>query len=181
MTLATTTQLSLASCKVIIGLGNPGSRFTYTRHNIGFLYVEYVARSFGAVWKSGPQCEIATITHGDHQILLVKPQTLMNNSGAVWGFLAKKGIKPEQLIVVHDELEKKVGTFQVRLGGSARGHNGLRSLIAACGEQFWRIRLGVDRPADKNTVADYVLEKFPHEQQEQFEALFASVSGQLGL
>jgi len=179
MALATTVKPSLASCKVIIGLGNPGSRFTHTRHNIGFLYVEYIARSFGAVWKPGPQCEIATIMHGDCQILLVKPQTFMNNSGAVWSFLAKKGIKSDQLIVAHDELEKKIGTFQIRLGGSARGHNGLRSLIAACGEQFWRIRIGIDRPADKSTVADYVLEKFSCEQQ-QFEELFAAVSAQLG-
>jgi PTH1 family peptidyl-tRNA hydrolase len=181
MTSLATQSLSLASCKAIIGLGNPGSRFTYTRHNIGFLFVDFLAHAYGGVWKSGPECEVATILNGEQSLLLIKPQTFMNNSGAVWSFLAKKGIRVDQLIVVHDELEKKFGTFQVRHGGSARGHNGLRSLIAACGEQFWRIRLGIDRPVDKNKVPDYVLEKFPLLEQQQLESVFSAVNQHLGL
>jgi PTH1 family peptidyl-tRNA hydrolase len=180
MSIESTASFSLSACKVIVGLGNPGSRFTYTRHNIGFLFVDYLARVYGASWKPGPQCEMALVNISSQSVLLVKPETFMNSSGAVWPTLAKKGITPEQMVVVHDELEKKFGTFQMRLGGSARGHNGLRSLIAACGEQFWRIRLGVDRPTEKNQVPHYVLEKFPSVEQQQLEVVFAAVCQQLG-
>lgn len=84
----------------------------------------------------------------------------MNNSGQVIPFLTKKGIKPENILVVHDELEFPFGKVTYKTGGSARGHNGLRSLIAAMGDAFQRIRIGIDRPTVKEQVPDYVLERF---------------------
>lgn len=174
-------SFSISQCKVIVGLGNPGSKFTYTRHNIGFLCVDFIAEKYGASWKAGQDCLLATITVGDQQVVLVKPQTFMNSSGAVWRWLSKKGITAEQMLVVHDELEKKFGSIHIRLGGSARGHNGLRSFIAACGENFWRLRIGIDRPADKNQVASYVLERFPATEQAQFDTVFQNALQQLSL
>jgi len=168
-------QFSLDTIAVIIGLGNPGPKYHFTRHNIGFLFLDYLADSGGASWRSSGQALVATVTLNNREVLLIKPQTFMNSSGAVWPLIAKKGIKPEQVLVAHDELEKKFNTFQIRLGGSARGHNGLRSLIAATGENFWRLRLGVDRPEDKNIVPDYVLASFPAAQKELLANFFQQV------
>jgi PTH1 family peptidyl-tRNA hydrolase len=84
----------------------------------------------------------------------------MNDSGKVIPGLLKQGIKPENILVIHDELEQPFGKIQIRMGGSARGHNGLKSIIAACGDQFARMRFGIARPAIKEDVPEYVLEKF---------------------
>jgi PTH1 family peptidyl-tRNA hydrolase len=168
-------QFLIDTIAVIIGLGNPGPKYHFTRHNIGFLFLDYLANSSGASWRSSGQALISTVRLNNKELLLIKPQTFMNSSGVVWSLIAKKGIRPEQVLVAHDELEKKFNTFQIRLGGSARGHNGLRSLIAAAGENFWRLRLGVDRPEDKNTVPEYVLTSFPVEQKELLANLFMQV------
>lgn len=172
----TTSPFVVDGIAVIIGLGNPGPKFSMTRHNIGFLFLDHLAKSFHASWRTVGNADVASIRLHDKEILLVKPQTFMNSSGDVWPMLAKKGIKSSQVLVVHDELEKKFGTHQIRLGGSARGHNGLRSLITRCGEEFWRLRLGIDRPADKNTVPDYVLNRFPKAEEEQLTAFFERVA-----
>ena len=123
-------QLTLNTIAVIVGLGNPGPKYHFTRHNIGFLFVDYVADCYGGAWRSSGNALVATVIINNTEVMLIKPQTFMNSSGAVWPLIAKKGIKPERVVVAHDELEKKFGTFQARLGGSARGHNGLRSLSA---------------------------------------------------
>ncbi len=84
----------------------------------------------------------------------------MNSSGTVWPWLAKQGIKPNELIVVHDELELSFGKVATKLGGSAKGHNGLKSIIAHAGDQFYRVRCGISRPEHKEDVPNYVLQKF---------------------
>ena len=157
--------------KAIIGLGNPGVRYAKTRHNIGFLVIDEFAQRYNASWQEKGEMATATISLFDHDpvqtILLVKPLTFMNSSGRVIPALAKKGIKPEEIVVIHDELEKKLGGVSIRSGGSARGHNGLRSLISTMGPNFWRLRFGIDRPEDKAQVSSYVLSSFsPAEQQE---------------
>ena len=105
----------------------------------------------------------------------------MNSSGDVWPYLAKKGIKPEVVLVAHDELEKDFGSTQVRLGGSARGHNGLRSLISRCGEGFWRLRLGISRPAERNEVPAYVLTNFTSVEQQGLESFLDKAAAAVGL
>lgn len=153
----------------IIGLGNPGPRFELTRHNIGFLFVDLLADQYDGSWQKGPQCKWCTIQVPGEElraIKLLKPQTFMNNSGDIWSWLYKQGVRVENLLVVHDELEKKFGATQIREGGSARGHNGLRSLIARAGQNFWRLRIGIDRPEDKAHVGNYVLERFKERELE---------------
>ncbi len=170
-------QFSLDTISVMIGLGNPGPKYHMTRHNIGFLFLDYIAQQCGASWKASGAALVANASFNGKSLLLIKPQTFMNSSGDVWvPLIAKKGIKPEQVLVVHDELEKKFGSFQLRLGGSARGHNGLRSLIAVAGEQFWRLRLGIDRPADKNEVPTYVLAPFSSSERAALTDFFTSAS-----
>ena len=90
----------------------------------------------------------------------------MNNSGDVVPYLQKKGIQSNEILVVHDELEKNFGSITVREGGSARGHNGLKSIISRCGPEFFRLRFGIDRPENREDVADYVLEKFSEPEDE---------------
>lgn len=146
--------------KVIIGLGNPGAKFYNTRHNIGFRILDTLAQAHGGLWQKKNEMEYTNITIGDQHVALIKPQTFMNNSGRVIPFLLKKGIKPENILVVHDELEKPFGNVSIKMGGSAKGHNGLRSIITACGADFPRLRFGIARPANREDVPDYVLMNF---------------------
>jgi PTH1 family peptidyl-tRNA hydrolase len=146
--------------KVIIGLGNPGKQYQRTRHNIGFLVLDALADSQGACWQKKGDKEVAEITLGDEKVVLVKPQTFMNSSGRVIPSLLKQGLKAENLLVVHDELEKAFGVVDIKNGGSHRGHNGLRSIIEFCGANFTRLRCGIGRPERKEDVADYVLSNF---------------------
>lgn len=146
--------------KVIIGLGNPGRQYQRTRHNIGFLVLDSLADSQSASWQAKGDKEVAEITLGTEKIILVKPQTFMNSSGRVIPSLLKQGLKAENLLVVHDELEKAFGIVDIKNGGSHRGHNGLRSIIEFCGADFARLRCGIGRPDRKEDVADYVLSNF---------------------
>jgi PTH1 family peptidyl-tRNA hydrolase len=148
------------SCKAIIGLGNPGRSYCFTRHNIGFRVLDALADKYNLVWRSKDSMEVADLSLGQKTVLLVKPQTFMNDSGRVVSFLQRQGIKLDQCTVVHDELELSFGTVANRIGGSARGHNGLRSLIAFGGENFARLRIGIGRPENKEQVAEYVLAPF---------------------
>ena len=152
--------------KVIIGLGNPGSQYTYTRHNIGFLILDTLAEKHHASWQKKADREIAEITINDHKVMLIKPETFMNNSGKIMPSLLKQGIKTENILVVHDELEKSLGKIEFRGGGSHRGHNGLRSIIQFCGQDFMRLRFGIGRPENKEDVAQYVLSNFPESKDE---------------
>jgi peptidyl-tRNA hydrolase, PTH1 family len=146
--------------KVIIGLGNPGTKYHYNRHNIGFLIVDALAEKYNGSWHKKEIAEVADIQIGDKKIILIKPQTFMNSSGKIIPSLAKQGIKADNILVVHDELEKPFGKVELKTGGSHRGHNGLRSIIEFCGADFHRLRFGIGRPENKDDVADYVLSNF---------------------
>jgi peptidyl-tRNA hydrolase, PTH1 family len=146
--------------KAIIGLGNPGPSYYRTRHNIGFRVLDTLAQIHTAQWRSRDNSECTEIIFNDTRILLIKPTTFMNNSGHIIPFLRKQGIDAEHILVVHDELEKPFGNVTSRSGGSARGHNGLKSIITACGENFMRIRCGIGRPENRDDVPTYVLSQF---------------------
>jgi PTH1 family peptidyl-tRNA hydrolase len=150
----------ISAISAIIGLGNPGPKFHRTRHNIGFLVLDELASRFGGTWQERGNMEIATIDVEGKEVILIKPQTFMNDSGKVLSFLVKKAIKPEHILVVHDELEMPFGKIKLKMGGSARGHNGLRSIIGTIGADFSRLCFGIDRPAIKEYVAAYVLDNF---------------------
>lgn len=147
--------------RVIIGLGNPEPRFMRTRHNIGFQIIDALAETQGAVWRMKQNAEVTTIEYDGARILLMKPQTYMNNSGQVVPALKKEGFKPEDMLVLHDELELPFGKLAFKFGGSAKGHNGLKSLIQAWGtDAFGRFRFGIGRPEQREQVPDYVLQSF---------------------
>jgi len=146
--------------KAIIGLGNPGPAYTFTRHNIGFLIVDALADQSNESWQEKQNMLLTQIIIEGKKILLIKPMTYMNNSGEVLAYLQKQGIKQDNILVIHDELELPFGQTKLKFDGSARGHNGLKSIIAHGGANFLRLRFGIDRPIDKNHVPDYVLAKF---------------------
>jgi len=149
---------------VIIGLGNPGPTYYKTRHNIGFRVVDALCEKYGGVWKQKENYLFSEILIQDKKFLLLKPQTGMNLSGAVVPKLKKMGYELSDILAVYDEMEKPFGAVQLRLGGSHRGHNGVRSLMEH-GDGFWRLRFGIGRPAQKSDVAEYVLAPFTQDEE----------------
>lgn len=143
---------------LIVGLGNPGARYQATRHNAGFWFVDALAAQRGVTFKT------AARYHGDVAELnggwLIKPGTFMNRSGqAVAALAGFYKIPVARILVVHDELDLPPGTARLKQGGGHGGHNGLRSLVADLGADFWRLRLGIGHPGHKDLVTDYVLGK----------------------
>lgn len=154
-------EIEIQGIKAVVGLGNPGPKYQFTRHNIGFLITEKLAEQYGGSFKEIGDMNVAQINCNGKPLLIVQPQTFMNSSGKAIAFLAKKGIKPEEMLVVHDELELPFGQMKFKMGGSAKGHNGLRSLMSFSSVDFARLRFGIGRPERKEDVPDYVLQNFP--------------------
>ena len=148
---------------IIVGLGNPGREYAETRHNVGFMLLDRLAAHLNSPWKSdrAHKCELASAPG----VLLVKPQTYMNSSGESVGPLMRYFKRsPEQVLAVYDDIAFPVGTIKLRAGGSAGGHNGMKSLIAHLGtEKFPRLRIGIGVPGQKSMVG-HVLGKFSPEE-----------------
>ena len=113
----------ISEIKVLVGLGNPGPTFFYTPHNIGFLILDKINDMQCGAWSEDHNMLVATVLLNDKKFLLVKPQTFMNNSGEILKYLNKRGIKQENLFVIHDEIDFPFGKIALKAGGSARGHN----------------------------------------------------------
>ena len=139
---------------VVVGLGNPGRSYARTRHNAGYLVADELAKRHAGSWRKKRKAEAAPITLGPTNATLLKPTTFMNNSGS-----AVSDYRPEDLIVVHDDLDLEAGTVRVKVGGGAGGHNGMRSIIGRLGNDFVRVRIGIGRPPAGVTVTDYVLSR----------------------
>ena len=165
--------------KIIVGLGNPGREYAETRHNVGFMVLDLLARHFGAEWKVD-KARKAELAAGPG-VLLVKPQTFMNASGESVGPLMRYyKWEPEQVFVIYDDISFPVGAMRLRAGGSAGGHNGMKSLIAHLGtEKFPRLRVGISAPGCKQMVS-HVLGKFaPDERPLLQEALTRAAAATL--
>ncbi len=139
---------------VVVGLGNPGRSYERTRHNVGYLVADELAKRHGGSWRKKKGAQAAPVSLGPKNATLLKPTTFMNNSGS-----AVADYRPEDLIVVHDDLDLEAGTLRVKVGGGAGGHNGLRSIIGRLGNEFVRVRIGIGRPPVGLTVTDYVLSR----------------------
>lgn len=160
--------------RLIVGLGNPGPEYEWTKHNLGFLFIDGLANSLKATWKDKPKLKskIAEVNYNGEKVILVKPQTFMNLSGqAVVDNISWYKIKSEQLIVIHDDLDLEKGVLRIRPEGSAGGHNGMASIIQLLGtDKFMRMRLGIGRPAqkDEGSVVKYVLSKIDKSDRSSF-------------
>lgn len=147
---------------LIAGLGNPGAKYDGTRHNIGFMVVDELARRFGAPsFQKSFNGLISKITVGADTLVLLKPQTFMNLSGqSVQGAMTFFKLPLERVIVVHDELDLPPGRLRVKEGGGHGGHNGLRDISKRVGGDYIRLRLGIGRPEHKGDEANHVLKPF---------------------
>jgi peptidyl-tRNA hydrolase, PTH1 family len=152
---------------LVAGLGNPGREYERTRHNVGWLVMDELARRHGGSFRSKFSGKLAEVRVGDLRLALLKPETYMNESGRSVGAAARFfKVDGSGLAVVHDEVDLETGRLQVRLGGGLAGHNGLRSIAQTLGgPDFLRVRIGVGRPGrgDPRPVADYVLSDFEPE------------------
>jgi peptidyl-tRNA hydrolase, PTH1 family len=152
---------------LVAGLGNPGREYADTRHNVGFMVADELARRHGGSWRGKFSGELSEVRVDGIRLGLLKPQTYMNESGRSVGAAARFfKVEPEGLIVVHDDVDLESGRVQVRLGGGLAGHNGLRSVAQQLGTgEFGRVRIGIGRPGrgDQRPVADFVLSPFSPE------------------
>jgi PTH1 family peptidyl-tRNA hydrolase len=148
---------------LVVGLGNPGDEYARTRHNVGAEVVELLATRHGAKLKKGKErARVDEVRIGAKRVALAIPTTYMNDSGESVGLLARRyGVEPEQVVIVHDELDLPVAALKVKSGGGLAGHNGLRSIKSHLhSDGFQRVRIGVGKPESKEKGADHVLNRF---------------------
>jgi PTH1 family peptidyl-tRNA hydrolase len=168
---------------LFVGLGNPGRAYAGNRHNIGFMAVEAIARRHGF---SSPRARFHGLiregTIAGERVLLLEPQTYMNESGRAVGEAARfHKIALEEIVVFHDELDLAPGKCRVKVGGGAAGHNGLRSITAHIGNDYKRVRLGIGHPGDKALVYSYVLNDFAKSEAPWVEALCGALADNAAL
>jgi PTH1 family peptidyl-tRNA hydrolase len=149
---------------LVAGLGNPGRGYERTRHNVGWLVADELARRHGGSFRSKFSGQLSELRVDGDRVALLKPETYMNESGRSISAAARFfKVEPDALLVVHDDVDLEPGRLQARRGGGLAGHNGLRSIAAALGtNDFLRLRIGVGRPGrgDRRSVSDYVLSDF---------------------
>ncbi|QPK63036.1 aminoacyl-tRNA hydrolase [Methylomonas sp. LL1] len=169
--------------KLLVGLGNPGQQYEKTRHNAGFLFLDHLMDSKGGGWSVSQQFQgqVANISVAGMRLDMLKPMTFMNKSGlSVGKMLRYYKLKPEELLVVHDELELPEGVVKMKRDGGHAGHNGLRDIIAHIDTRdFFRLRIGIGRPAMGANVADYVLSKPSAQGFSLLDAAFSLLEGHI--
>jgi PTH1 family peptidyl-tRNA hydrolase len=168
---------------LIVGLGNPGREYERNRHNIGFMAVDAIDDEFGIGGeKNAFQSIMQSATIHGKQVLLQKPQTYMNLSGEAVGAAARfYKIPVENIIVLHDELDIASGLVRIKQGGGAGGHNGIKSIDQHMGNNFWRIRLGIGHPGDKERVTGHVLGNFTNDELDWVEPLLKKLANNFTL
>jgi PTH1 family peptidyl-tRNA hydrolase len=170
--------------RLVVGLGNPGSRYAGTRHNIGFMAVDAIARRHGfAAFRNRFKGVVAEGVIAGERRLLLKPQTFMNLSGESALAAAQfYKIPLAEIVVIHDDIDLRPGKLRVKRGGGSAGHNGLRSLDALLGADYWRVRIGVGHPGIRELVEPYVLQNFPADEIAEWVApLLDAVADTIGL
>lgn len=164
--------------RLFVGLGNPGSRYAGNRHNVGFMAADAIVRAHGsAPWRRRFQGQAAEAVLDGLKVVLLKPETFMNDSGrAVGEALRFYKIGLPDLVVLHDELDLPPGKLRVKQGGGNAGHNGLRSISALCGNEYRRVRIGIGHPGHKDLVHGYVLRDFASSERPWVEDLCDAVA-----
>jgi PTH1 family peptidyl-tRNA hydrolase len=168
---------------VFAGLGNPGARYAKNRHNVGFMAAEAIARRHSfSPWSRKFQAEVAEGRLGGEKVLLIKPQTYMNESGrAVGEALRFYKLSPADLTVFYDELDLAPGKVRVKVGGGAGGHNGIRSIDGHVGQDYRRVRIGIGHPGIKEMVMPHVLGDFAKADREWLDPLLDALADNAGL
>jgi PTH1 family peptidyl-tRNA hydrolase len=163
---------------LFVGLGNPGARYAGNRHNIGFIVLDALARAHHAgPWRKRFQGDATEVVIGEERIILLKPETFMNESGrAVNEAMRFYKIDLKDVFVFHDELDLAAAKVRVKLGGGNAGHNGLRSITAHCGNEYHRIRLGIGHPGHKDAVHGFVLSDFSRAERDWVDDLCGAMA-----
>jgi peptidyl-tRNA hydrolase, PTH1 family len=163
--------------KLIVGLGNPGQQYEKNRHNAGFLFLDRLVSEYGGIWLKDSKFHglVCSVQINGDKVVLLKPTTFMNLSGqAVGAVIRYYKIQPDEILVVHDELDFAAGVVKLKKGGGHAGHNGLRDIIAHLdSKDFYRLRIGIGRPAPGKAVADYVLSNPGKAEMEAIETAFS--------
>jgi peptidyl-tRNA hydrolase, PTH1 family len=164
--------------KLIVGLGNPGQKYERNRHNVGFLAVDRIAEKYGCVpFRKRFQGLVAEGRIGDERVVILKPQTYMNESGRSVGEAARfLKVGERDVIVVYDEIDLAPGKLKAKVGGGNAGHNGLRSISAHIGNDYARVRIGIGHPGQKEFVAGYVLHDFAKADYEWLDPLLDAIA-----
>ncbi len=164
--------------KLFVGLGNPGAEYAGNRHNIGFMAVERIAADHGfGAWKRAFHGLVSEGRLGADKVVLLKPDTFMNNSGqAVQAAVTFHKLALDDVVVFHDELDLPPGKLRYKMAGGHAGHNGLRSIHAHLGEAYARVRLGIGHPGHKDGVAGYVLHDFAKADRDWLDPLLQGLS-----
>ena len=163
---------------LLVGLGNPGTKYAGNWHNIGFLAVDEIVRRHGfSSWRKRFHGEVSEGTFGTEKTLVLKPLTFMNESGqSVGDAIRFLNLEPDRVIVIYDEIDLLAGKVRVKLGGGAAGHNGIRSISAHIGPHYTRVRLGVGHPGDKTLVHPHVLSDFAKSERPWLSELLNAVA-----
>lgn len=159
--------------QLVVGLGNPGNEHARTRHNAGFWVADELVRRARGAWSEERKFhgDLSKATLGGREVRLLKPMTYMNRSGlAVQSLMGYLKLAPEQVLVIHDEIDLPNGTVRLKRDGGHGGHNGLRDINQHLGDQYRRVRIGVGRPVHSAEVIDYVLERPRQEEQPVLDA-----------
>lgn len=164
--------------RMIVGLGNPGSKYAGHRHNIGFMAVDEIFRRHSfSPWRKKFKGEIADGEICGEKVLLIKPQTMMNLSGECVGEAMRfYKLSPSDITVIYDELDLLPGKARIKIGGSAGGHNGIKSIDAHCGKDYRRMRLGIGHPGSKERVTGHVLGDFAKADREWLDKLLETIA-----
>jgi PTH1 family peptidyl-tRNA hydrolase len=169
--------------RILVGLGNPGERYAHNRHNVGFMALDAIhARHGFSPWRSRFQGQCAEGLIGGRKCLLLKPTTYMNESGRAIGEAMRfYKLGPEDVTVIHDEIDLAPGKLKVKTGGGTAGHNGLRSLAAHIGPDFARVRIGVGHPGSKDQGLGYVLRDFAKAESDWLVPMLDAIADHAGL
>ena len=167
-----------------MGLGNPGAKYEKSRHNIGFRIIEAIAivRAATSFRKIAAIAEVSTFGLDQIKVILAKPLTFMNLSGQAVRFLMDfYKISSEKIYVFHDDIDLKFGDIKIKKSGGNGGHNGLRSIDALVGNNYWRVRIGVGRPKEKSMVSSYVLDDFSQDEKNIMQNVCFKISENMAL
>jgi len=173
--------MSLMSLQLIVGLGNPDKKLLSTRHNVGFWFLDLLSAKLGKDFNFQKKYDSDIFEYEQEERLfyMMKPLSYINNSGVpIKKFIKNKNINPENILIIYDDLDLVAGKTRLKLGGGSGGHNGLNSIIEQLGSRnFWRLRIGINKPDDKNKVIEYVLGKPSKEDKESiFESIHFAIN-----
>ena len=165
--------MTQCNLKLIVGLGNPDNHLLNTRHNVGFWFADQLSTSLGKAFEFTKKfdSEIFEIDTDTNKIIIMKPLTYINDSGnPLFKYIKNKNISPDNILIAYDDLDLQIGQIRIKFSGGSGGHNGLNSIIEKIGSRdFWRLRVGIGKPQDREQTVSYVLGKPPQEDREKID------------